>query len=140
GGGAALARATRRGFCVSNRLSDSVSVVDLGLRSVVATIQVGDEPAGLAIAGGKLFVACARAPEAPYVPGQVDPGPLVENVIAVHGASPPYARLALLPLGASRPRDVAVAGGQVWALAQDSGNHTTLLDETQTTTLGLAQI
>jgi YVTN family beta-propeller protein len=125
---------------VSNHVSDSVSVVDLTRRQVVATIDVGDEPQGLLVTGGRIFVACARAPQTAPLPGQIDPGPLVDNVIAVHRAVAPYERLALLPLGAVRPRDLVLAGGLVYAIPQNSGNHTTLLDETAATNLGLEQL
>ena len=124
---------------VSNHVSDSVSVVDLGKLQVVATIPVGDEPQGLAVTSGKLFVACARAEGVVPSPSQVVPGPLVENVVAVHSASAPYARLALLPISAVRPRDVVVADGTVYVIPQNSGNHTTLLDELGTAALGLVQ-
>ena len=124
---------------VVNHVSDSVSVVDLGLKQVVATIAVGDEPQGLAVAAGKLFVACGRAEAQVPEPGQVVPGTLVEHVVAVHSAAAPYARIALLPIGGVRPRDVVVAGGTVYAIPQNSGNHTTLLDEIGTEDLGLPQ-
>ncbi|HEX5009699.1 MAG TPA: hypothetical protein VFY71_04805, partial [Planctomycetota bacterium] len=125
---------------VSNHVSDSVSVVDLAKLNVVATLDVGDEPQGLVVSGGKLFVTCARAPLVAPAPGQVDPGELVDNVVAVHGAAPPWERLALLPLGAVRPRDIVQAGKLLYAIPQDSGNHTTLLDETAATKLGLTQL
>ncbi len=136
----ALDPADPRRMFVSNHVSDSVSVVDLDLRQVVATIDVGDEPQGLLVTGGRLFVACARAPEAPLEPGQVAPGPLVEHVVAVHVADFPFARVALLPLGAVKPRDLVLAGGLVHVIPQNSGNRTTLLDETQATLLGLSQL
>lgn len=129
---------SRRLF-VSNHVSDSVSVVDVGTLQVVATISVGDEPQGLAVTNGRLFVACARAQAVAPAPGQVVPGSQVEHVIAVHSAEAPYARLALVPIGAVRPRDVVVAGGVVYALPQNSGNHTTLLNETHTEALDLVQ-
>ncbi|MGQ0553682.1 MAG: hypothetical protein ACT4PU_10740 [Planctomycetota bacterium] len=124
---------------VSNHVSDSVSVVDLKLRQVVATIPVGDEPQGLAFASGRLFVACARAEVSAPAPGQVVPGALQEHVVVVVGAAPPYARLGLLSVGAVKPRDVLAVGSTLYALPQNSGNHTTILDETSTTQLGLEQ-
>jgi|GEM_PF-3551474 len=136
----ALHPADGKRLFVANHVSDSVSVVDLAARQVVATLEVGDEPQGLTVSGDRLFVACARAPATAPAPGQIDPGPLVEHVVAVHRASPPYERLALLELGAVKPRDVALAGGLLHAIPQNSGNHTTLLDETAATTLGLAQL
>ena len=126
---------------VSNHVSDSVSVVDLAKQQVVATIAVGDEPQGLVIAAGRLFVACARAPHVPLAVGQLDPGPLDEHVVVVTQAAPPYAPVGNLPLGAVRPRDVVAVGGTVYAIPQNSGNHTTLIDETVTISgLGLEQL
>jgi YVTN family beta-propeller protein len=124
---------------VVNHVSDTVSVVDLSFSSVVATIQVGDEPQGIAIASDKLFVACARTPQTPLAPGAILPGPQVENVIAVAQANPPYAFVASIALDNMKPRALAAANGVVYAAAQNSGNHTTLLNETKTKQLGLAQ-
>jgi YVTN family beta-propeller protein len=124
---------------VSNHVSDTVSVVDLARLSVVGTLDVGDEPQGLIVTGGKVFVACARAPATPGVPGQLLPDTMVDHVVAVHDASPPYARIGLVPVGGVRPRDVVLADGAVHALVQNSGNHTVIMDETATKTLGLEQ-
>ena len=73
---------------VANHLSDSVSVVELDTLQVRATIEVGDEPRGLVVHQGKVFVACARAPATAPVPGQLDPGPLVEAAVVVLRAQP----------------------------------------------------
>ncbi len=124
---------------VSNNVSDSVSVVDIVKRQVIATIRVGDEPQGLAISNGRLFVACARAPAVPLAAGQTEPGPLDENVVVVTQASAPWTWLANVPIGAVAPRDVVAANGIVYAIPEHSGNHTTLLDETAATQLQLAQ-
>jgi len=124
---------------VANHVSDTVSVVDVDAGVLVATIPTGDEPAGLAVAGGRLFVACARAPKAPLAPGQVDPGPLTDNVVCVYEAQPPYAFVANVAVDAVKPRDIVASGDTVLVVPQNSGNHTTLLDETATATLGLEQ-
>ncbi len=124
---------------VANHVSDTVSVVDVELRQVIATIPVGDEPQGLSVAAGKLFVACARAPDVPPAPGQLDPGPFTNNVVVVAGAQPPYGWLANVPVVAVKPRDIVVVGGTVYVIPQNSGNHTTLLDENHTSALGLHQ-
>ncbi|MFO0982452.1 MAG: hypothetical protein U1E76_12080 [Planctomycetota bacterium] len=124
---------------VANHLSDSVSVVDLGKRQVIATIPVGDEPQGLAVANGRLFVACARAPVVPPAPGQLDPGPFVNNAVVVAAATPPYAFLGNVPLEQLEPRDVIAVGATVYVVAQNSGNHTTLLNEVDANQLGLHQ-
>jgi YVTN family beta-propeller protein len=124
---------------VSNHVSDTVSVVDLARLSVVGTLDVGDEPQGLLVHDGKVFVACARAPAEPLAPGGLVPAAMVDHVVAVHAAQPPYARLALVPVGGVRPRDVVLADGDVHALVQNSGNRTVIMDETATKTLGLEQ-
>ncbi|MFG0317532.1 MAG: hypothetical protein ACF8XB_09675 [Planctomycetota bacterium JB042] len=124
---------------VSNHVSDSVSVVDLAKLQVVQTIPVGDEPQGLVVADGRLFVACARAPQVPPAPGQLDPGPFDEHVVVVTQAAPPYAWIANVPVDGVKPRDVCVAAGRVHAVPQVSGNRTTLLDETETKNAGLEQ-
>jgi YVTN family beta-propeller protein len=124
---------------VSNHVSDTVSVVDLARLSVVGTLDVGDEPQGLLVTGDKVFVACARAPGTPMGPGQRLPSAMVDHVVAVHDKHPPYARLALVPIEGVRPRDVVLADGAVHALVQNSGNHTVIMEETTTKTLGLEQ-
>src|SRR4030095_8289328 len=45
---------------VVTHLSDTVSVVDLGLRQVVRTIAVGDEPTDLVFAQGRAFVSVSQ--------------------------------------------------------------------------------
>lgn len=124
---------------VSNVLSDTVSVVDIGKRQVIGTISVGDEPQGLVVVDDELFVACARATDTPMLPGQTDPGPSTQHTVVVAQAVPPYARLAALDIGAVKPRDVVAVGNTVYVIPQNSGNRTVIMDETATTTLGLAQ-
>jgi YVTN family beta-propeller protein len=124
---------------VSNHLSDTVSVVDLAIGRVQATIEVGDEPQGLALAGGRLFVACARAPVSASTPGQVVPAAHVDHTVVVFDAVPPHDRLASLPIGNVKPRDVLAVDGTMFVIPQHSGNHTTILDETAAKTLGLEQ-
>jgi YVTN family beta-propeller protein len=126
---------------VVNHVSDSVAVIDLELRSIVATIPVGDEPAGIAIAGGKAFVACARAPQGPLPAGATLPGPIDENVVVVFQSDAPYTRSPNVVLHGMKPRGVALSGdgSTVFVTIQNSGNHTTLLDETETKNLGIEQ-
>lgn len=124
---------------VANHVSDSVAVVDLATLDVVATLMVGDEPQGLAVAAGRLFVACARAPITPLAPGQVDPGPLLDHVVVVRRAAPPFDPVAAVPVRAWKPRDVCAVGDTVYVIAQNSGNRTTILDENHTKALGLEQ-
>ena len=45
---------------VVNHLSDSISVVDLQLRTTIRTIRTGDEPADVVFAQGKAFVAISQ--------------------------------------------------------------------------------
>ena len=50
---------TRDEIWVVNQLSDSVSVVDVPSRRVVATLRVVDEPSDVVFAGGMAFVTAA---------------------------------------------------------------------------------
>ncbi|MBL8767497.1 MAG: hypothetical protein JNL94_09040, partial [Planctomycetes bacterium] len=124
---------------VANHVSDSVSVVDLVKREVVATLHVGDEPSGLVTSQGRLFVACARAPVAPSLPGQTAPGAFDEHCVAVFDAAPPYAWIANVVVPGFAPRDVVAHNGTVTVIPGHSGNRTTLLDETKTKQAGLEQ-
>ena len=72
-------------------------------------------------------------------PGQIDPGPLTDNVVCVHEATAPYGFLANVPMTAVKPRIVVAWDGAVATLPQNSGNRTTLLDETETGLLGIDQ-
>lgn len=45
---------------VVNNLSDTISIVDLGLGTVVRTLAVGDEPTDVVFAAGKAFVAVSQ--------------------------------------------------------------------------------
>lgn len=48
---------------VVNEVSDSVSVVSISRRAIIATLRVGDEPSDICFASGKAFVSCARSRE-----------------------------------------------------------------------------
>lgn len=133
--------ATGARLFVSNHVSDTVSVVDPEVGFTVATIPVGDEPQGLCVVGDRLFVACARAPQVPPAPGQVDKGPVTDHVLVVAEAVAPYGVIDVVELGVVKPRDVVVAGASVHVVPQNSGNRTTILDENATkTTLGWTQL
>ncbi|MGQ0553346.1 MAG: hypothetical protein ACT4PU_09010 [Planctomycetota bacterium] len=121
---------------VANLLSDSVSVVDLATLSVRATIAVGDEPQDVLVTGGRLCVATARSAEAPSL---TEPGEFVENALVIADATAPYTIRHRLALPAHKPRALAEAGGVVYVLPQNSGNHTTVLDAFQAFSLGLEQ-
>ncbi len=121
---------------VANLLSDSVTVVDLDALAVRAVLDVGDEPTDVAVAAGKLFVATARSAPAASL---TEPGAFTDNAVVVLDAAPPYAVLARVGLPAHRPRALAVAGGSVYVVPQNSGNHTSVLDQEQTALLGLEQ-
>ncbi len=124
---------------VANAVSDTVSVVELSSLRVVATIPIGDEPSGMAVANDRLFVACARAPQSPPAPGQTDLGVFDENVIMVADASPPFGVVGSVSVPAVRPRDVVAYGGQIFAIPQHSGNHTTLLSLEDAQAAGMLQ-
>ena len=98
---------------VVNHLSDSVSVVDVAARKLVATIAVGDEPTDVVFASGRAFVTPRR-----------QPGPRARLRCRV-------ARAGRHARSSSRddPRALATnaAGTEVYAVALESGNRTTAL-------------
>ena len=98
---------------VVNQLSDTVSIVDLGLATTVRTLRVGNEPLDVAFAAGKAFVAVSQ-----------------ENAVKVYDLSNLAAAPAVVPLFSHRIRALAVspAGTTVYAVAQDSGNQTAVVD------------
>lgn len=115
---------------VANYLSDSVAVVDLPSRQVTAIIDVGDEPSHLAIANGKLFVACSRAYQGPPLPSDQGPRIFDEHAVAIFDATPPFAfrqNLDITVLNGHKPRNVVAVGNDVYVMPQNSGNHTTIL-------------
>ena len=113
---------------VVNQLSDSVSVVDLNLRTVVLTLRVGDEPSDVAFAAGKAFVAVRRADPVPGVPPAGRDLP--EDLVRVYNLADLSVAPQSVPLFSSKIRALAVApgGGTVYAVAQDSGNQTAVVD------------
>lgn len=98
---------------VVNQESDSVSIVSVALGIVVATIQVGDEPADVVFAGtsGYAFVSVARA-----------------NSIAVINTSLRQV-VKVIPVTGGSPKALAVSpdGSKVYAVLSVSGNETTLV-------------
>jgi YVTN family beta-propeller protein len=106
--------ADARTVWVANHLSDSISVVDVDGQRVLATLATGDEPYDVVFAGEprRAFVSCSQA-----------------NRIDVFETTPPYARVAQLPLAGEDPRALAVSrdGRKVYAAIFESGNATTVL-------------
>jgi YVTN family beta-propeller protein len=122
---------------VANLLSDTVAVVDLAQLAVVALIPAGDEPQDVVVTAGHVFVATSRsAPPS----GTAVPGAFVDNAVVIADSHPPYAITARVGIQAHRPRALAVAGGTVYVVPEDSGNHTSVLDADQTAVMGLEQL
>jgi YVTN family beta-propeller protein len=96
---------------VVNEVSDSVCIVDLAQRKVVATLPVGDEPADVVFSNGSAFVSCSR-----------------ENRIAVIDIAT-RAVVSSIPLEGNFPRTLAVSpdGSRLYAGFLLSGNNTTTL-------------
>jgi DNA-binding beta-propeller fold protein YncE len=99
---------------VVNRISDSLSIVDLATREVRSTLPVCDAPGDVVFAAGgsRAFVSCP-----------------MENRLVVLMATAPWSQIASLPIAAERPRALAVspAGDRVYAAILESGNRTTVL-------------
>lgn len=96
---------------VVNEVSDSVSIVSLGRRAVVASLPCPDEPADIVFASGKAFVSCAR-----------------NGVLRVFDTTN-RTEIGVVPLGGNVPRYLAASadGTRVFASFQLSGNRTTVL-------------
>jgi DNA-binding beta-propeller fold protein YncE len=98
---------------VVNHISDSISVVNVTARQVVATLRTLDTPADVIFAGsaGRAFVSCAT-PNTVQVFDAVTRQPVTNLVIA-----------------AERPKALAVSpdGSKVYAAIFESGNGTTVL-------------
>ncbi len=121
---------------VVNHLSDSISIVDLQLRTTIGTIRTGDEPADVVFAQGKAFVAVSQ-----------------EDTVEVFQLADPNAPPQKIDLFSSDTRALAVSpdGSKVYAIPLHSGNRTTVLnggamrgqeglDETRLAELGLNSI
>lgn len=96
---------------VVNEVSDTVTIVALSSKSVIATLRVSDEPCDVVFASGKAFVSCARA-----------------DVIRVFDAAT-RADLGSIPLTGDSPRALCASaeGSKVFVAFQLSGNGTTVL-------------
>ncbi len=99
---------------VVNRISDSVSVVDLETKNVIATLPTDDEPADVVFAGAKrrAFVSCSQANTLlSFDPGELETSP---TRIAIEGAEP-------------RALAVSSDGSKVYVAIFASGNRSTVL-------------
>lgn len=110
---------------VVNHLSDTISIVDLTLGSVVRTLQVGDEPTDVVFdaAGQRAFVCVSQ-----------------EDVLRVWDLGDLSAVPITIPLTGSDPRSLALTpdGQSLWVTVQESGNETTAIHfETVTENGGL---
>ncbi len=122
---------------VVNRISGTVSIVDLNLGATVRTLQAGIEPTDVVFAGGKAFVSVSH-----------------EDAVKVFDLSNLSAAPAAVPLFGRFPRALAVSkdGSTVYAVILDSGNQTAVvnaniiasntsnLDTTRLSALGLNNI
>jgi DNA-binding beta-propeller fold protein YncE len=99
---------------VVNHVSDSISVVDLALGHVVATLATDDEPCDVVFAGlpSRAFVSCSQA-----------------NTVLVFDPLDLAAPPVRIPIRGEDPRALAVSrnGDTVYAAIFDSGNRTTVL-------------
>jgi YVTN family beta-propeller protein len=98
---------------VVNQISDDVSVVDLNIGHVRATIRAGDEPMDVIFAGpsAQAYVSVAG-----------------EDVVKVYDAST-LAQVTTIPVSGRRPRSLAKSadGSKVYVAIFDAGNRTTIL-------------
>lgn len=96
---------------VVNEGSDSISVISIAQRNVVALLATGDEPADVVFAGDKAFVSCAR-----------------DNEIWVYDAVT-RTKLAEVPVQGLYPAALAVSAdaSKVYGAFLHSGNGTTVL-------------
>jgi len=99
---------------VVNELSDSVSVVSLSTRRIIATLSVPDEPGDVVFAAGKAFVTCAR-----------------NSRVQVFDAVTREA-VGMIPLSGVYPRALTANadGSRIYAAFLLSGNSTTILPRT----------
>ena len=98
---------------VVNTISGTVSIVDLNLAATVKTLAVGKFPSDVAFAGGKAFVAVSH-----------------EDAVKVFNLANLSAAPQVVNLFARKIRALAVSptGTTVYAVAQESGNQTAVVD------------
>lgn len=97
---------------VANHLSDSVSIVDVSQKKVLATLAVGDEPTDVVFASGRAFVSLAGS----------------QDRVQVYNAAT-RALVTTIDILGDDPRAMAVntAGTEVYLVVLESGNQTTAL-------------
>ena len=96
---------------VVNQLSDSVSIVDLASRNVVATLATEDEPADVVFSRDRAYVSCSQA-----------------NSVLVFDLEDLTAAPRRVAIDGEDPRALAVGpSGEVYAAIFESGNGTTVL-------------
>jgi YVTN family beta-propeller protein len=97
---------------VVNRVSDSVSIVDLATRNVRATLTVGDEPADVIFAGApaRAFVSVSE-----------------ENAVLVYDPANLATAPTTVPIQGKNPRALATDGTRVFVAIFESGNRSMIL-------------
>ncbi len=97
---------------VVNRISDSISVVNLDTLNVVATLPVGDEPADVVFAGSpqRAFASISQ-----------------ENAVKIFDPANLSTPPMVVPIQGQGPRALATDGNRVYAAIFESGNATTLI-------------
>jgi DNA-binding beta-propeller fold protein YncE len=98
---------------VANHLSDTISIVDLDLQTAARSLEVGDEPADVAFAGGRAFVAVSQ-----------------EDAVKAYDLANLDLPPAVIPLFGNDARALAVSpdGTRVYAVVLHSGNQTTVVN------------
>ncbi|MBK7876384.1 MAG: beta-propeller fold lactonase family protein [Planctomycetes bacterium] len=108
---------------VVNHVSDSVSIVDLATRRVLATLRTDDEPADVVFAGTPLraYVSCSQA-----------------NTLLVFDPANLAAAPTRIAIDGEDPRALAVSpdGSKVYLAIFESGNSSTVLGEGAVMNLG----
>lgn len=97
---------------VVNRVSDSVSIVDLASGNVRTTLTVGDEPADVIFAGApqRAFVSISEA-----------------NAVLVYDPANLAAAPTTVPIQGKNPRALATDGTRVYVAIFESGNRSMIL-------------
>ncbi len=97
-------------------VAGAVSVLDLGLRSIVKTIRVGAQPHGLVFtpSGDRAYVACSAIDR-------------VDVIDLRTGSGTAYGVVNQIAIPAKNPRAIAYLGGKVWVASLLSGNNTSVV-------------